>query len=74
MRNTKPPVNIDEALGIPLQPAMLCAECLGPLDIYNCVSSSGPYFLVLRACFTRFSMTPSNASLSPICSSVLCCQ
>lgn len=32
------------------------------------------YFLVFLACFTKFSMTPSNASLSPICSSVLCCQ
>lgn len=28
------------------------------------------YFRTLRACFTRFSITPSNASLSPIFSSV----
>lgn len=32
------------------------------------------YFLVFLACFTKFSMTPSNASRSLICSSVLCCQ
>lgn len=33
-----------------------------------------PYFLTFRACFTRFSITPSKASLSPIFSSVRFCQ
>lgn len=32
------------------------------------------YFLVFLACFTRFSTTPSNASLSPSFSSVLLVQ
>lgn len=81
-------VKPDKASKITITAGLGCSECPDPLPKsmpachFSHVLASNVkfslsfffYFLVLRACFTRFSMTPSNASLSPICSSVRCCQ